>query len=185
MKYHPDKNPEHKEASEAKFKDVSEARGAGAQPLFPFLSICEWGGAPPARPPFSRTPAAAAAVPGCRWPPHQLLLPATQAYDVLSDKDKRAVYDAYGEEGLKAGAGAGPPPPGAAGPSFRAAGGGTPGFGGGYQFDANAAEDIFRAFFGGGGGAFVWPRMPRRPGARWPLARWPPRNFTPLNAAHT
>jgi DnaJ family protein B protein 4 len=34
----------------------------------------------------------------------------SEAYDVLSDKDKRQVFDAYGEEGLKGGA----PPPGAA-----------------------------------------------------------------------
>ena len=30
---------------------------------------------------------------------------AAMAYEVLSDKDKRAVYDRYGEEGLKAGGG--------------------------------------------------------------------------------
>lgn len=45
----------------------------------------------------------------------------TMAYEVLSNKEKRQVYDEYGEEGLKDG-----------------------GMGGG------SAEDIFSAFFGGG-----------------------------------
>jgi molecular chaperone DnaJ len=52
---------------------------------------------------------------------------ALEAYEVLSDAERRATYDRYGREGLRSG---------------------------GYapNFDAGSIADIFEAFFGGGGG---------------------------------
>ncbi|XP_068667544.1 uncharacterized protein [Aristolochia californica] len=84
MKWHPDKNPNNKKESEAKFKQISEA------------------------------------------------------YDVLSDPQKRAVYDQFGEEGLKGQV----PPPGStsAGPF-----GGIPNM---FKFNPRSADDIFSEFFG-------------------------------------
>ena len=55
----------------------------------------------------------------------------TEAYEVLSDEERRAQYDRYGHDG----------------PSFGGFGGSSGGFGGGgFGF-----EDIFDTFFGGGG----------------------------------
>ena len=105
MKHHPDRNPNAKEAAEAKFKEISEA------------------------------------------------------YEVLSDKQKRAIFDQVGEEGLKGG---GVPPGGGGGGPGGMGGfpGGAQGFqfnfggpgGGGGGFRPQDANDIFAQFFGGMGG---------------------------------
>ncbi|KAI9104942.1 hypothetical protein DFS34DRAFT_221968 [Phlyctochytrium arcticum] len=122
LKWHPDRNPDNKEAADKKFKEISEA------------------------------------------------------YEVLSDKQKRTIYDQFGEEGLKGGmpaggAGAGGMPEGFGGfPGFAGfgggggarpggartfvfnSGGGGPGGAGFSPFTPSSADDIFRQFFSGMGG---------------------------------
>ncbi|MBR6740259.1 MAG: molecular chaperone DnaJ [Clostridia bacterium] len=71
-----------------------------------------------------------------------------EAYEVLSDADKKSRYDQFGFAGVDPNYGAGQP------------GGGYGGYGGG--FDMGDIGDIFSSFFGGFGGQGVPRNAPRR-----------------------
>jgi len=62
-----------------------------------------------------------------------------EAYEILSDKDKKARYDQFGHAGVD--------------PNGFGGAGGAGGFGGGFS-GAGGFEDIFDMFFGGTGGGF-------------------------------
>eukprot|EP01036_Dinobryon_divergens_P022631 gene22629-30906_t len=72
-----------------------------------------------------------------------------EAFEVLSDPEKKKIFDQYGEEALKGGMPAesdGPGPAGMGGQSFHFSGG--PGGGRTFMFRGSNADDIFKNFFG-------------------------------------
>lgn len=78
-----------------------------------------------------------------------------EAYDILSDPEKRKLYDQFGIAGVKAGAGGGAGPGAGGRPGGDPFGGAGP-FGGGGQgwqnVDPSTFEEVFGSMFGGGRG---------------------------------
>lgn len=84
----------------------------------------------------------------------QVFFQISEAFEVLSDKQKRTIYDQFGEEGLKGG---GAPPQGAAGGA-----GGFPGFAGfpgGQSFSFTSGPG---GSFGSGGRGGFSPTDPNK-----------------------
>ncbi|MEW3594439.1 DnaJ domain-containing protein, partial [Enterococcus entomosocium] len=75
----------------------------------------------------------------------------SEAYEILSDSQKRAAYDQYGHAGTDPNYGGGY---GGGFGGFNSGGFSGGGFGG--------FEDIFESFFGGGGGRAANPNAPRQ-----------------------
>ena len=85
-----------------------------------------------------------------KWAKNQFIKVST-AYDILSDPEKRKIYDQFGDEGIKNFE--------QHGNAHGAGGGGFGGFGGGGGMNI---EDIIGAFFGGGGGGGSGRRQGRQ-----------------------
>jgi DnaJ-class molecular chaperone len=74
-----------------------------------------------------------------------------EAYDVLSDEQKKKLYDQFGHAGVSPGAG-GPAPAGGGRPHYSWSNVGGPGGVSGAEFDAEDLGSMFEAFFGERGG---------------------------------